>query len=401
MKKIVIVSPVVSHPQSSGSTTRVSEICNFISKLGFEVHFCYFKTPSFESHWQDNVMLEKWGDRLHILTSKVDHSRSWRYTLLNKFKQFTSQYRRNFFTNLILDFHFSDHVTNCNDACNFEQLIEEIKPYAIVLEYAILHNLVTKIPSNIIKIVDTHDVFSHRNIRIRKEGGSSDWLSYFPFQEKRMLKKFNYVIAIQKEEKLYFQNMLKNTQSCVILVDILEGETKENKKKESDYNIGFIGAKSNHNFEGLKFFIENHWKKITQQIPAAKLYIAGATYNDFIQYENLGIKMIGRVPNLDDFYQNVDIIINPTFAGSGLKIKSVEALMYGKALITTPEGAVGLEKGIQKKCIYCSKLNSPEFSDNLITVLKKSDLFFIQKAAHEFVMSKQQRSKIKLKNTLL
>ena len=43
-----------------------------------------------------------------------------------------------------------------------------------------------------------------------------------------------------------------------------------------------------------------------------------------------------------EIYSQVDAMINPVFVGGGLKIKTLEALAYGKVLISTTEGAVGI-----------------------------------------------------------
>ena len=51
----------------------------------------------------------------------------------------------------------------------------------------------------------------------------------------------------------------------------------------------------------------------------------------------------GHIADLDLFYASHDIFLNPVAFGGGLKIKNVEALAHGLALITTPVGAEGLK----------------------------------------------------------
>ena len=43
-----------------------------------------------------------------------------------------------------------------------------------------------------------------------------------------------------------------------------------------------------------------------------------------------------------EFYRLIDIAINPMVGGTGLKIKSLEALSYGKALLATEDAMVGI-----------------------------------------------------------
>jgi hypothetical protein len=45
---------------------------------------------------------------------------------------------------------------------------------------------------------------------------------------------------------------------------------------------------------------------------------------------------------LDAFYANIDVSVNPDCGGTGIKVKSVEALSYGRPLLCSPAGSKGL-----------------------------------------------------------
>jgi glycosyltransferase involved in cell wall biosynthesis len=51
----------------------------------------------------------------------------------------------------------------------------------------------------------------------------------------------------------------------------------------------------------------------------------------------------GRVGNLAAEYARAEIVIVPILSGTGLKIKLVEAIAHGKAIVSTAAGAQGLE----------------------------------------------------------
>jgi hypothetical protein len=53
-------------------------------------------------------------------------------------------------------------------------------------------------------------------------------------------------------------------------------------------------------------------------------------------------RALGYIDNCDDFYDVVDVVLNPMAFGTGLKIKSVEAIFEGKPLIATTTAMVGL-----------------------------------------------------------
>jgi glycosyltransferase involved in cell wall biosynthesis len=64
------------------------------------------------------------------------------------------------------------------------------------------------------------------------------------------------------------------------------------------------------------------------------------------------IKILNNVPDLKDVYESIDLLVFPIFSGSGMKVKTAEALMYGKYIIGTAEAFEGYD--ITDKCgIVC------------------------------------------------
>jgi len=57
-----------------------------------------------------------------------------------------------------------------------------------------------------------------------------------------------------------------------------------------------------------------------------------------------GVTLHGLVPSLEPYYADAAVVLNPVPYGTGLKIKTVEALCFGKALVTTPSGVIGLPR---------------------------------------------------------
>jgi hypothetical protein len=55
-----------------------------------------------------------------------------------------------------------------------------------------------------------------------------------------------------------------------------------------------------------------------------------------------GVKLLGFVDNVYDFYAQGDVAINPVYQGTGLKIKTFEALSYGKVTMVHPHSMEGV-----------------------------------------------------------
>jgi glycosyltransferase involved in cell wall biosynthesis len=59
---------------------------------------------------------------------------------------------------------------------------------------------------------------------------------------------------------------------------------------------------------------------------------------------------LGEVGDVREFYGRVRCVLNPMLGGTGLKIKTVEALAFGLPLLGTPDAFVGIAGG-ESACI--------------------------------------------------
>jgi hypothetical protein len=94
--------------------------------------------------------------------------------------------------------------------------------------------------------------------------------------------------------------------------------------------------------------------------------VAGTVCNTLPESELY--KMLGRVENTEDFYVHCSFTINPVRAGTGLKIKTIESLEHCRPVITTGEGARGLNDFIGAGLTVCH--TKEEFTDAMIRHLR-------------------------------
>jgi hypothetical protein len=57
------------------------------------------------------------------------------------------------------------------------------------------------------------------------------------------------------------------------------------------------------------------------------------------------VQLRGFVPEIRSFYEELDIVLSPVIAGTGINVKSVEAMAYGLPLLSTLCGCKGIETG--------------------------------------------------------
>lgn len=107
-------------------------------------------------------------------------------------------------------------------------------------------------------------------------------------------------------------------------------------------NFGFIGGSMDANVRSLDFVIKEWWPIIKQYSPDSVLYVAGSVaknekINKLMLFDEK-IVGLGFVKSLDDFYNLIDVSLNPVLVQGGLNFKSVEAVFAGKHLLTNHLG---------------------------------------------------------------
>jgi glycosyltransferase involved in cell wall biosynthesis len=115
----------------------------------------------------------------------------------------------------------------------------------------------------------------------------------------------------------------------------------ENIEYPSVFHIGALDWLPNQ--EGLIWFLDHVWTRIHQKFPTVRFYIAGRNAPAFIRelrYPNL--VFLGEVENAYRFMDEKAVMVVPLLSGSGMRIKIIEGMALGKAVLTTPIGTEGI-----------------------------------------------------------
>lgn len=110
----------------------------------------------------------------------------------------------------------------------------------------------------------------------------------------------------------------------------------------ADDALLFVGSNTAPNIVGLQWFLEQIWPLVRAKRPRARLNVAGSVARA-LAAPPPGVAMLGVVDDLAPFYAEAGVVISPLYTGSGLKIKLIEALAAGKAVVGTTITAQGVE----------------------------------------------------------
>jgi glycosyltransferase involved in cell wall biosynthesis len=98
-------------------------------------------------------------------------------------------------------------------------------------------------------------------------------------------------------------------------------------------------------------------------------------------------QFLGRVDSLDIEYAAAEVCLIPVHFGSGLKIKLIEALSYGRACVSTPIGIQGMAE-LKNNAVMVAD-TSDRFASSVHTILSDSvRRQKMEKEAHRFITEK-------------
>jgi glycosyltransferase involved in cell wall biosynthesis len=109
-------------------------------------------------------------------------------------------------------------------------------------------------------------------------------------------------------------------------------------------SILFMGTlKYRPNVDAVTFLLDEVLPGVRRSCPAAALTIVGDGEEDDLQrFRRPGIVVTGRVPDVRPYLAGAAVTVVPVRIGGGTRLKVVEALAMGKAVVSTTLGCEGL-----------------------------------------------------------
>jgi glycosyltransferase involved in cell wall biosynthesis len=158
--------------------------------------------------------------------------------------------------------------------------------------------------------------------------------------EQNLVSASSQILSISFQETLKLRQWNSKTSTYYPLIHSKEKQALPRLEKLS---IGFVG-----NFEwfpnadAVRWFVQSIWPLILAETPQVQLEIAGRGSETF-NMPSANIHGLGFVKSLDEFYNRQTVMISPLRYGTGLNMKILEALTYGKPIVTTAKSIQGFE----------------------------------------------------------
>ena len=386
--RTLILSPVPSHPVTTGWAARLNHLAQAMEAMGHEVEYAYI--PDTGIPCDTAGMARHWGRRLHVLpvsvsayllaqrpvgtriADRIHHQIRYRMCLV----------RNRSMARLVgrWDTWYGRETHQYLSALQRERSFD-----FVIVQYGVFSRAFHAFKSGTSRLLDTNDLCVARNECMQRVGLTARW-STTQQEETRHLNRADIILAITDEEAQAFSRLSRRPVRVVGHLAPVASLPKASPSSGTD--ILFVGSKNAMNAQAARFLTDDILPRLRARVPGARLLIAGAVCCDLSPGE--GYALLGVVENLRPVYERAALVVNPMLAGTGLAIKTVEALGHGKPVVATQIGARGLLRGTDAAISVAD--GSDEFAAAVARILETPQLLAdLALAAHRFATQYRQR----------
>lgn len=360
---LLMVTHVLPYPYAAGNEIRIFRLLKFLRKIGLRITLVLRPLENIEISNEAIIGLNNLVDAVYIFDSRSPVPKGGL-----AFPYVDSA-------------EYSSHLKGMQDgfcplwfAAEIESLIDKIKPDVVIAQYIFMSRILLAPSLNhVLKIIDTHDLFSNKREVVEKYRIENFGLIMTAEEESLLLRRANVLLAIQQTECEQIKMMVPDRQ---VLLTGFDMDIKKPNLNLQDSGAVLIVASSNEfNVRGTQDFLDFTWPLIKERFPKAHLRIVGKVCNH-VHTSDSSVEKIGFIRDLSSEYERACVVVNPCAVGTGLKIKTIEALAWGKAHVGWPASSDGIVSALELP--YLVAQDVVEFanavSDLLINIDKANKL---------------------------
>ena len=314
--RILVVSPVASHPQHQGNSARIHALCSGLQVLGHQLHFLYYPLEGLTA-MQRSAMAGEW-DAFHVadeLPFKPEPDPERGYAIDDWYHP-----------------GLGARAAELHRLWAFD---------AVLVNYVWMSAVLDALPDDLVKIIDTHDLFGDRQLAFHRLGLRPEWFFTTAAEERRGLRRAHLVLAIQSLEALQLRERLTGTDVAVhILGHAIPARFLSPVASDRQPCVGYLGSGNPFNAAAIQRFARQ--LRSSPDLAAGFRFLMGGSVCAAVGSTGAPFELLGIIQDAQDFYTRVDIVVNPMPGGTGLKIKTLEGLSFGLPVLGTTDAWAGI-----------------------------------------------------------
>jgi len=372
--KILMVTPYVPYPPSSGGQIRTFNLLKYLSKKNQITLVCLYK----------NEKEKKYIKNLYQHCKKIypckRPEKPWQLKIIIKTIFSTLPF-------LIVRNYSSQAKKTIQEILNKEKF-DVIHAETF---YVMPHIPKTKIPIILVEQTIEYRVYQHfvNNLSfIFKPFFYLDILK-LKFWERFYWKQANIVAAVSKTD----EEIIKKLESKIKTVIIPNGAGDEmivKKIPKKNLKKPVLLFQGNfywlQNLEAAKFLVKKIYPLLKKTLPEAKIIISGQKASKIKAKKNIEIidLKLSQTKLVKEIYKKATLFVAPIFGPGGTRLKILAAMASGIPVISTTTGVEGLM--VKDKINVILAKNASDFVENIKIVLNNKSLYQkIQKNAYQLI----------------
>lgn len=162
--------------------------------------------------------------------------------------------------------------------------------------------------------------------------------------ERRALQLADGVLAVSEEDAEGLRQLAPEAKVSVIPNGVDTSFYRPTEDPEGE-KLVFVGKMDfRPNIDGVLWFTENVWPHIKTAKPKVELWVVGRNPSPRLGHlaREPGITISGPVPDVRPYLTRAAVVVIPLRMGSGTRLKVLEAMAMGKAVVSTSLGCEGI-----------------------------------------------------------
>jgi len=381
--KILMVTPYVPYPPSSGGQIRTYNLLKYLSQKNEITLVALYKNDEEKKY---ESYLKKYCKNIYLCKRP---SSPWQFK--NIFKTIFSS------SPFLVVRNYSDEAKTI-----INKLLRSEKFDVIHAEtfYVMPHIPETKVPTVLVEQTIEYKVYKHF---VNSLPFYLRMLVYFDidimklkYWERFYWKKANAVVVVSSSD----EKLIKNEEPLLktsIIPNCVGDEMIIDKLDEKDMSSPTIFFQGNffwlQNVEAAKFIIDQIYPQLVKELPKIKIIIAGQNAKKLGNLIDKSIKIVNIEPDninkVKELFRENTLFIAPIFGPGGTRLKILAAMGSGMPVISSITGIVGLEVTDNKDVVIA---NDPTVFVYKIKQLLTNKKFYekIRKNAYNLVKEKYQ-----------
>jgi polysaccharide biosynthesis protein PslH len=158
------------------------------------------------------------------------------------------------------------------------------------------------------------------------------------------IKRFDHVIAVSAGDAARLREL--GARSVGVVPNGAEFAEPPRAEVATEPVVLFTGSMDHApNRDAARWLADRIWPSVRAAVPGARLRVVGRGPQEELRrtVRGDGVEIVGPVESMTPYYERATVVVAPLRSGGGTRLKILDALAAGRAVVSTTIGASGLE----------------------------------------------------------